>query len=70
MTVITSVLHNAIVRGAISGLLAAAVVDLHAFMRWKNVHDAVTYDWNTALLRWAQGLATGALSAAGLGMVL
>ena len=63
---LTTFLHNPIVHGAISGLVVAGGVDLHAFRRWKTAHEAVTYDWATALLRWAQGAVGGALTAAGL----
>ena len=64
---LTLILHNALFRGAIAGVGAAAVVDLHAFLSWKRVQDALTYDWGTAILRWAQGAVTGALAGAGFG---
>lgn len=63
------VLHQPIIRGALSGLGAAAVVDLHAFLTWKKLDDARRYDWGTALLRWLQGAATGALMGTGLGVI-
>lgn len=53
-------------KGAISGLLAAAVVDFHAFLTWKNAHDVASYDWATAAFRWFQGAVAGAVAAAGL----
>lgn len=62
-------LHNPIVKGAVAGWAAAAVVDLHAFRTWKSSSDFTSYDWGTALLRWGQGLVSGALTAAGLGFV-
>lgn len=65
----TSILTNPIVKGALSGLVAAAVVDVHAFMRFKSKNDVATYDWGTAALRWGQGLIGGALTAAGLGFL-
>lgn len=60
-------LTNGIVKGAVSGVLAAAVVDVHAFQRFKNKQEFASYDWGTAGLRWFQGAITGALTAAGLG---
>lgn len=63
------VLSNGIVKGAISGVLAAAVVDMHAFQRFKSKQEFASYDWGTAGLRWGQGAIAGALSAAGLGML-
>lgn len=60
------VTHSIVFQGAVSGLLAAAIVDFHAFLAWKNAHDFVTYDWGTALFRWAQGAVTGALIAGGV----
>ena len=60
-------LHHPIVKGALSGALAAASVDLAAFRAWKNVHDALTYQWSTAAFRWFQGAVLGALASAGLG---
>lgn len=58
------------VRGAVSGALAAAVVDLHAFLTWKSVMDVKAYQWGTAAFRWLQGAITGAISGAGLGAML
>lgn len=57
----------AILHGAVSGMVAAAGVDIHAFMQWKNWHDAATYDWGTATFRWAAGAILGAATAAGYG---
>ena len=64
---ITALLHNPIARGAMTGAAAAAVVDIHAFLTWKSVQDALTYSWSTAALRWMQGAVTGALAGAGFG---
>lgn len=60
---------NPIVRrvalAALAGWVAAAAVDLHSFMRWKSINEAATYDYQTMLLRWSQGLIGGALTGAG-----
>jgi hypothetical protein len=64
-----SVAQHPYVKGAITGALAAAVVDFRAFQQWKNFHEAFEYQWSTALLRWLQGALTGAVAAAGLGLV-
>ena len=69
MNTLTSIMANPIVRGAISGTLAAAVVDFNAFRAWKNVKEVYAYDWPTALLRWLQGAASGAIAAAGLSAI-
>jgi hypothetical protein len=55
------------VRGAISGAGAAAVVDIHAFLSFKSIQEAATYQWNTAVFRWVQGAVSGAILGAGLG---
>jgi hypothetical protein len=59
-------LHSAAAKGALSGALAAAVVDFHAFTTWKSFHDAATYNWSTASWRWLQGAITGALVGGGM----
>jgi hypothetical protein len=61
----TVLLHHPISRGAVAGLVAAAVVDFHAFMTWKQFDDLKQYDWGTALFRWFQGAITGAMTGAG-----
>ncbi len=64
---LSDLLQNPIVKGAISGTLAAASVDINAFRQWKSFDDAAAYDWKKAIFRWVQGAIVGALSAAGLG---
>lgn len=66
---IQTILHVPAVRGALAGVGSAAVVDLHAFLTWKNLQDAAKYDWGTAAFRWLQGAVTGALAGAGLGAI-
>lgn len=60
-------LHNPIVQGAISGVVAAAAVDYQAFRNWKSFQDAASYSWGTAAFRWFQGAVAGAVTAAGIG---
>lgn len=67
MTTIHALLQNPIVRGAVSGMGAAAVVDIHAFLGWKKIQDGLSYDYGTAVLRWTQGALTGALAGMGFG---
>lgn len=62
--------HYPMVRGAISGACAAAIVDLHAFLTWKSVNDVKGYNWSTAAFRWVQGAVTGAITGAGFGAVM
>lgn len=64
MTFITVIVHSHMFHGAVAGFLVAAHVDYQAFKSWKSAHDAATYDWPTAILRWAQGAVTGAVTAA------
>jgi hypothetical protein len=66
MQYVSVVLANPYVRGAISGFLAAAVVDFHAFMRWQSFEECATYSWKIAAFRWVQGAVAGAVAAAGL----
>lgn len=60
-------LQNPIVKGAIAGLMSAAVVDFAAFRSWKSVSEAYAYDWPVAAWRWFQGLVVGTITAAGIG---
>lgn len=53
----------AVLKGAVSGALAAAAVDAQAFRSWHSFDDAVRYDWKLAAWRWAQGAVTGAVAA-------
>ena len=50
----------------LTGLLAAATVDLAAFRRWKRWEDAARYSWKTASFRWVQGMVVGGLTALGI----
>ena len=59
--------QHPITRGAVSGLVAAAAVDLAAFRSWKRVQDVLAYDWQIAIFRWVQGAVLGAVAAVGLG---
>ncbi len=66
-------LHHPIViamlKGAGSGAVSAAWIDLLAFKSWKCWHDAAVYDWSTASWRWFQGAVVGALTAAGFAAI-
>jgi hypothetical protein len=55
-----------VVKGALAGALAAAVVDFQAFRAWQSWHDIVDYRWSTASFRWLQGAIVGAVTALGL----
>ncbi len=66
---LSEVLANKFVAGALTGLLAAAVVDFGAFRSWKNFNEAYSYDWPTAGWRWFQGAVSGLLTAAGIGAI-
>lgn len=65
-----TILHSAAVHGAVTGVIAAAVVDLHAFLTWHSVQEVVTYRWGTAAFRWVQGAVTGAITGAGFGAMV
>lgn len=56
-------------RGAIAGVLAAAAVDIHAFVTSPNWR-VVGFNWGMATKRWFTGAITGAASALGLGYLL
>lgn len=60
------ILSNSIVAGALTGIAAAAVVDVAAFRSWKNADEALRYDWKTAAWRWFQGAVSGAMVALGI----
>ena len=67
---LTDLAHNQLVRGAASGIVTAAIVDIGAFRGWKTWHDAATYDYKLASWRWFQGAVLGALTALGWGSVI
>jgi uncharacterized membrane protein len=62
--------HSPIVRGAASGIVTAAIVDIGAFRGWQKWSDAVTYNWGLASWRWFQGAILGALTALGWGAAI
>lgn len=62
--------HLALVQGALAGLSTAVAVDIHTFLGWKDIHDASTWSWRVALLRWAQGLVYGATGGGVMGGLL
>lgn len=62
-------LQSSLFKGALAGLLSAALVDFAAFRSWKSFDDLKTYQWRTALFRWGQGAVVGLVTAAGLGTV-
>lgn len=64
----TQYLQHPIVVAALSGAIAAARVDFHAFKSWQSFDDASKYSWKTALFRWLQGAIVGAVMGAGLGL--
>ncbi len=57
----TTILNNAQVRGAISGFLAATLIDVQAFRRFKSLDEFAAYDWRLAAFRGAQGAVVGIL---------
>jgi len=54
-------LTKKIIAGALSGVLAAIVVDVHAWSKGEG-----SFDWGLALKRWVAGGVSGAAAAAGL----
>jgi hypothetical protein len=66
---IQTVLASPAVRGALAGLISAALVDFAAFRSWKTFHDAYVYDWGTASWRWLQGAIVGAVTGSGLSVI-
>lgn len=65
MDTLVWLLHLPVTRGAINGVVAAAAVDVHAFLSWRDMHEFATYNWGTAALRWVQGAVIGAVTGAG-----
>lgn len=62
-------LQHPLARGAVTGIVTAAAVDISAFRSWKSFDDVARYDWKVAAFRWVQGAILGALVAAGFGTV-
>lgn len=63
------ILHATFTKGALSGLIAAALIDFNAFRQWKSFHDMYEYQWGTALFRWLQGAVIGGVTALGYGII-
>lgn len=59
---LTDLLKNPILRGAITGFLVAARIDYLAFKNFQSPTEAKAYDWKIAAWRWFQGAVIGALS--------
>lgn len=66
---IYEILSSPVARGALEGLLAAAAVDIHAFVRAQGWH-VDGFNVGVASKRWFTGAVTGAATALGLGYLL
>lgn len=53
-----------IIAGAVSGLLAAFVVDINSWSKSDGV-----FDWTLAIKRWVSGAVVGAVGALGIGVL-
>jgi hypothetical protein len=62
-----TLLQHPLVKGAIAGLVSAALVDFAAFRAFDSFDDIKTYNWTTAVFRWWQGAMIGLATAAGIG---
>jgi len=67
---ILTLLHQPFVHGLLTGLGTAALVDIGAFLKWKDETDIKAFNYRLAMLRWAQGAVSGAIFGAGLGAYL
>jgi hypothetical protein len=52
---------NIIILGAISGLCSAIIVDVDAYRKVMKESPDKKFDWGLALVRWVQGMVSGAL---------
>ena len=57
-----TILHSVYFHGALVGLAGAVGPDLHSFLAWKDVNEASTFQWKTALLHYAQGVVGGVIA--------
>lgn len=55
-----------LISGAVSGFVAAFLVDWNAFMRSE---PSAKFDWGLAFKRWVTGAVSGALAGLGMGAV-
>ena len=55
-----------IIAGATSGLVAAFLIDVHA---WQSDASGSKFDWGLAIRRWITGAISGGMTAAGLTQV-
>lgn len=55
-----------VVSGAVSGFLAAFVVDLQA---WSRVRSEESFSWSLAAKRWVAGAVSGATAGFGMGQI-
>jgi uncharacterized membrane protein len=65
---VQALLHNPYVAAAITGIIAAAIVDVRAFQSWKSANEALSYDWKVAGWRWFQGAVMGMVTAFGISL--
>lgn len=56
--------YKIVIAGAVSGFVAALVVDVNAWARSKK-----PFDWGLAVKRWLAGAVSGAAASAGVGAV-
>lgn len=61
---------TSVAKGAMSGMLAAILVDYHAFQTFKCWDDVATYNWKLASFRWFQGAVVAGAAMAGLNSVI
>ena len=59
---IETILHSPLFHCALIGLCGAIGPDIHAFLAWKNVDDAKTFNYKVALLHYAQGIVGGLIA--------
>lgn len=71
METVQAVLAYPLVRATVTGLTGAVVIDLIAFVRYKDPTQArAAFDWRIALFRYAQGAVGGFLGGLGISTVV
>jgi hypothetical protein len=67
---LTTIIHSSAFKGALSGLVAAILVDVHAFVKFQGWGDVIKYNWGVASFRWVVGIISGALTGSGYGALV
>ncbi len=65
----TEFLQHPLTRGVIIGIATSLVLDLDAFLKFRQEHPGTPYDWVVVVVRCLKGAIASALTAAGVSAI-